>query len=257
MLGGLKGKFEEKAPNWLYASIATLYLGLHPYRERIAVIPYGNLWLLAYRDLRLLAANRQDAHYFSVLYQEYCTDEFEVDPSDIVLDVGAWVGWFTVPAAKRAGKGGLVIAVEPEPKNLAFLKANVSTLSNVRVVEKCAWRCKKRIKLYLDRSTTQHSAVIPPTPTGYIWVQADTLDNVVSELGVNKVNFIKIDVEGAELEVLEGAERVLKTAKKVAVAAYHPRDGKQTWPEVKRFLEARGFKTHVTPVKIVRAWKRA
>ena len=172
---------------------------------------------------------------------------FEVEPGGTVLDVGAYMGWFTVPAAKRAGKQGFIVAVEPEPENLAFLRVNVSKLGNVQIVEKCAWKGRQRMKLYIGPTYLMHSLVLP-YKGDYIWVQSDTLDNIISGLGIDKVDFIKIDVEGAELEVLEGAERVLKNAKKVAAAAYHVRKGKQTWPEVRRILEQKGFKERIPPV---------
>ena len=257
MFGELKREFEENAPDWLYAFVGIFYLNLHPHRERITIIPHGDLWILVYRGLRLFAPKEKNLppRYLSTIYREYCKDGFEAERDNVVLDVGASMGWFTIPATLKVGGTGMVIAVEPEPTNLAFLKVNVSKLDNVLLVEKCVWNRKGKIKLFAGPTTLTHSVIRPHFKSNYVWVQADTLDNIVSELGVDKVDFIKIDVEGAELEVLEGAERVLKNAKRVAVAAYHARGEKQTWPEVKRVLEQKGFKTEITSQKIVRAWK--
>ena len=96
------------------------------------------------------------------------------------------------------------------------------------------------MKLYIDeKSPTGHSLVNPISGRS-IEVQSDTLDNMVLELGIEKVDFLKMDIEGAEVETLEGAKRILKTAHKVVVETHH-RNGKPTWPEVQEFLKNRRY----------------
>jgi len=168
-------------------------------------------------------------------YERY----FPVEQGDVVLDVGAADGVFTSLAARKAS---LVIAVEPEPRFGAVLRGRFSGSPNVVVVEKAA---------------SDRRGVLPFYPKGYssslingregtrVEVRADTLDNIISELGVRRVDFVKMDIEGGEVEALEGAENVLRTARKVAVAAYHRvrPDISPTYPWVEGFLRERGFNT--------------
>ena len=168
------------------------------------------------------------------------------------MDIGAYIGSFTITVAKRAKK---VLAIEPDLKNYACLKANVSRFANVRTIRKGVWNSKKKLKLYLDsRYPVAHSVVIPPGDK-FINVEVDTLDNIASELGFDKPDFIKMNIEGAEIEALEGAKQVLKSVKKIVLDAHHIRDGKPTYPLVCRLLEAKGFKTRIVEGTVY-AWKK-
>ena len=97
-------------------------------------------------------------------------------------------------------------------------------------------------KLYLGRGSSDHTIkpLFKMSHSSSIAVQVETLDNLIDEIGLSKVNFIKIDVEGAELDVLKGSERTLANNDLfLAIAAYH-------YPEeifeVAKFLRARGMK---------------
>jgi hypothetical protein len=76
-------------------------------------------------------------------------------------------------------------------------------------------------------------------------VEVDTLDNILQDLQVDKVDFIKMDIEGAEIEALAGMENTLEScqALKLAVAAYHRVRGEPTYKTVIPYLQQKGFKT--------------
>lgn len=170
-------------------------------------------------------------------YQVY-EQFFEVKKGDKVIDVGANVGIFAIKAAKKTGNKGFVIAIEPEPNNLALLYENVKGFNNVMVVPKVAGNSKGKAKLYTANTSADHS-IMYDHGHGYLDVEMDTLDNIILELKLIKVDFIKIDVEGAELEVLKGAEKLFKTHDvKIAIAAYHY---PEEISEISQFLRLKGM----------------
>ena len=178
---------------------------------------------------------------------------FDVAPGEDVLDVGAGVGKFTLFAAGKAGK---IVAIEPHPLNLVYLYRNIRDLKNVRVVAKAAWHRKDVLKLYVSTSPLAHSLFPSATKSvkyRSIEVQADTIDNIVRQEN-NLFTFLKINVEGAEIEVLKGATEVLGTCRKVIIEAHHERCGKKTSKWIRRFLKERGFRLRLKG-DIIYAWK--
>jgi FkbM family methyltransferase len=141
--------------------------------------------------------------------------------------------------AKRAKK---VIAIEPEPKNIFTLEKRAAMSKNVCVVKKAAWSCKKCLKLYLSSVDGWGHSVVWRGKR-FIEVEGDTLDNILGELGLEKqaISLMKINVEGAEFEILLGAKRCLSRTSHIIVQTHH-RDGKKTTARVVQFLKARGFR---------------
>jgi len=159
--------------------------------------------------------------------------------NDVVVDAGAFVGMFAVKAAKAVGDNGKVIAVEPEKENLKFLKKNVEEngLENIIIVEKGLWSEKGKKRLYLDYRS---AASLVYCRDRFVEVEVDTLDNIISDLQLS-VDYIKMDVEGAEIEALKGAEKVLNKDLRIVIGAYHEINGEQAYNKVIPFLEERGF----------------
>ena len=231
-----------------------VYWALHPKYPFIKIFPARGYWVAQYKRERLYVPSPRTAilGHFLKSYERVYERYFRVKKDEIVLDIGAYIGSFTMTVAKRAKK---VLAIEPDPKNYACLKANVSRFANVRTIRKGVWNSKKKLKLYLDsRYPVAHSVVIQPGNKS-VDIEVDALDNIVSELGFNKVDFIKMNIEGAEIEALEGAKQVLKSVKKIVLDAHHIRDGKPTYPLVCRLLEAKGFKTRIVEGTVY-AWKK-
>jgi FkbM family methyltransferase len=133
-----------------------------------------------------------------------------IPPGSTVVDIGANVGFFTLKFARWAGERGRVIAVEPDSENFAALAAKVSAAG-----------LDGRVRLFQAAAAAEGGVVgfernelhpgdhrIRPGGEG-IRVRAVTVDDLVTEIGVPLVSLIKIDVQGAELLVLEGARRTL------------------------------------------------
>ena len=162
---------------------------------------------------------------------------------DVVVDIGAHVGLFTLRAAKKVR---LVVAIEPHPLNYRLLTLNVALnkLENVIPVKLALSHYSGKAKLYVGKGSGTHTLKGKPQQLesgDTIEVKVETLDRLVNELRLDKVSFIKIDVEGAELDVLKGSEKVLRANNELflAIAAYHyPQEAY----EVARYLHACGLR---------------
>lgn len=183
-----------------------------------------------------------------IIYHSLYDESHRFRKGDIVVDAGARIGTFTTKIATAVGNEGKVIAIEPEPCNFACLKKNIEAnrLSNVIAIQKMLWSRTERPALYLSGNAASHSAYLDEFygPTGEsISVEAESLDNILSELGIESVNFVKMDIEGSEIEALDGMPRALKSDVELAIAAYHPVMGRLTHLIIIPQLEQLGFKT--------------
>lgn len=142
-----------------------------------------------------------------------------------VVDVGANIGYNAVHAARRVGPRGRVVAIEPAPDNVAVLERNVAAarLSNVIVHPVAAGRESGRRKLYLRGETSAVNSLYPEScyakVTDVVEVPVAPLDDLVEGMA----DLVKIDVEGAELEVLEGMTRLLGAPKLSLIVEWHPK----------------------------------
>jgi FkbM family methyltransferase len=145
-------------------------------------------------------------------------------PGMTVVDAGAHHGLYTLLASKRVGRGGRVIAFEPSPRARKRLQRHlrVNRCGNV-VVQSCALGDEHReANLFLVEGREDWcSSLQAPQVDGRtvkVRVQVERVDNVLEKLGVARVDFIKLDVEGAELSFLQGAKATLATSRPVILA---------------------------------------
>lgn len=158
---------------------------------------------------------------------------------DVVVDAGAWTGHFTVVAARLVGRRGRVIAIEPQKLMCKQLEARMRrlNLSNVTVVNSALFdRISELMVPY--RNDSGFNVLEPAKGTEATEVVAlRTLDDILSSLNVAQVNFIKMDIEGAEIEALHGMGHTLSSMRPfVAIASYHVREGERTSSRVEEIL---------------------
>ena len=138
----------------------------------------------------------------------------------IVVDVGANVGGYTVRACRSAD---LVIAIEPLPDVFRLLQHNVSlncVKNNVILVKKAVCDKKGYIELKVPRVhkyyASGYASIVRDSDLAYK-VEADTLDNIINSLGIQKINLLKIDIEGAETIALKGMKKTLEITNKLMI----------------------------------------
>lgn len=135
---------------------------------------------------------------------------FSLVPGMTVIDLGANLGVFATRAAKRVGAAGRVIAVEPHPDNFARLKANAERngLARLECVQAAAGDREGTVPLYVHERGINHSLVRGSGKS--VPVRLTTVDALVKERGLTRVDFLKVDIEGVVPEALRGATETLK-----------------------------------------------
>jgi FkbM family methyltransferase len=158
-----------------------------------------------------------DVYTSMVDHEEDIVEQFSPKTGDIVIDVGAAFGFYTIMASKRVGQQGKVVAIEPQPNILEMLNRNIklNKLANIITLNYAVYSQKTKVKLYSTYSIFQERA--GQGLQSYTEVSADTLDNLLQQVDIDQVNWIKVDVEGAELEVLKGAVGILSRSSDISL----------------------------------------
>lgn len=138
-----------------------------------------------------------------------------VTPGMVVLDVGAHVGYYSLMLADLAGPTGRLFAFEPEPANRDILEKNVAlnNFTNTTIVGKAVGASGGMLRLHLAPENTGGHTVYPaPGHNRTIEVAVVTIDEYLQSVSADRVDFIKMDIEGYEHRALQGMERTLARA---------------------------------------------
>jgi FkbM family methyltransferase len=200
------------------------------------------------------AENRQLYYSFLATLKEIESIQFhhmydgcyQFKRGDVVVDAGARIGTFAAKISAAVGDEGKIIAMEPEPRNFACLQKNIEAnrLNNVVAIQKMLWSEARQLDLILSSNPASHSAyrdAFYGSTSESIAVETETLDSILDGLGIGSVDFIKMDIEGSEIEALKGMPKTLQSQVQLAIAAYHPVDGKSAHEIIIPQLEQLGF----------------
>ncbi|HEX2230594.1 MAG TPA: FkbM family methyltransferase [Nitrososphaeraceae archaeon] len=191
----------------------------------------GNSTLLKFKvpkyDYEFYCRINKDDFKIMTIHEDDIITRFTPKEGDIVIDIGAHIGLYTIIGAKRVGTQGKVVAIEADPENFEMLNRNIklNQLTNVIPLNYAVYSKETKIKLYLpsgESGFTKYNTIMPNwinTQEKFVEVNANTLDYLLqlNKIRQEEVNWIKIDVEGAEFEVLKGATNVLSKSKDVAL----------------------------------------
>ena len=136
----------------------------------------------------------------------------------VVLDVGANIGYFTLIAAKLVGEEGKVFAFEPEPYNFDLLVKNIKLNGYHHVIptQKAISDKNGRATLFLDKTQWGQHSLSRGNVTNFsgnsVEVEVQTLDDFLKDFG-HRVDFAKIDVQGAESAVIQGMRQIIENNK--------------------------------------------
>jgi FkbM family methyltransferase len=144
-------------------------------------------------------------------------------PGQVFFDVGANVGFFAVIGARLVGPRGKVVAFEPVGNNAALVRQNaaINGFGNLEVVEKAVAAVSGRAKLalaaYAGGSSLAHVGTPPDATGAMLPVETVALDDLIFSQRHPAPDLVKIDVEGAEREVLEGMARLLRQVRPIVL----------------------------------------
>lgn len=129
-----------------------------------------------------------------------------IKKGDTVIDIGANIGYYTLIFARSVGELGKVFAFEPDPDNFALLQKNVQAngYRNVRLEQKAVCNTVGEVRLYLSQvNSADHRLSDSGNHRQFVQVESTRLDDYFNDY-TGKIDFVKIDAQGAEGEIIRG-----------------------------------------------------
>jgi FkbM family methyltransferase len=188
----------------------------------------------------------------------YFDSEFApLEEGDIVFDVGAYIGITSIVASDRAK---MVYAIEPSPRARKCLEYNTRNYDNIKVLPFAAWDKSELIELRHGLKSSEDSLITPDDDGNNqtVPVQAHSIATIADIVDVDQIDFLKIEAEGVEPEIVDGI--VDAAVKKVSSTGNAERYGETTYQEVSNKLKRHGYEVRTIPnhiYKMVYAKKNA
>ena len=168
------------------------------------------------------------------VYETYQGHEDTVLPGDTVVDAGAHVGVYKRYALKRGA--ARVVSIEPDPTNILCFERNFAdeiASGKVVLVKAGVWNEESDLELHIHDHITSRATLFSMDGISHsITVPVRPLDDIVDELQLDRVDFIKMDIEGAERQAVEGARRTIQRFRpRMALCTYHMVDNPVAVPQ--------------------------
>ena len=162
----------------------------------------------------------------------------KIKNDDIVLDIGANFGFVSLYFANFLNGNGLVYSIEPDTYNRKMLNKQISLNSNLKdkiiIDDSLIWSDISNIEFH-EGSSVSSSIFYKSTKAKTIIRKTISLDKWVEKNKLSQIDFIKMDIEGAEIEALKGAQNIIKKFKpNFAIASYHIVDGEPTYLKLEK-----------------------
>lgn len=184
--------------------------------------------------------------------------EWSIAPGSTVIDAGGCEGEFTLYASKCVGPTGRVLMLEPDAKNVAVARRNFElndNPANITIVPAGLWHERGTIRFAAGREAQSTMVGEPATDGTSVEVPTLTLADLVRDYGLQRLDLIKMDVEGAELEALSVAKDLPNGFHpRYAIASYHTRDGRSTADRCESVLRDSGYQVSTGNPRHLTTW---
>lgn len=194
---------------------------------------------------------RGDKGNFTPGREDKIVEPFAPAKADVVVDLGAHIGCYTIISSRRIGPEGKVIAIDADQNIHRILDRNIqlNALTNVKALKCAVFSTEATLKLYQPSNDfSLYDTMIPNragTNSSYVEVKARTLDSILEISALTEVNWINIDVEGAEYEVIKGATRTLAAKHEITILMeVHDIADNGHYDRITKFLKLFGFNIH-------------
>lgn len=172
---------------------------------------------------------------------------YEYHSGDVVVEVGAYLGYYAMHAAQKIGPSGHVLAIELVPQNYSILKMNLmanfpnnTTAINMGVYNK---KGNKEACIGPNQIASFREDVVSRYTSKFdnVMVEMDTMDTILCENNIDEVDLMIIQTNGNEIEVLEGMRNSIVKIKNIAIAVPYNREGTDHEAIIIDFLKPNGF----------------
>ena len=175
---------------------------------------------------------------------------WRLEPGMNVVDAGGCFGEFALYAAKRVAPGR-VLMLEPDQANIAraqeYFACNGGQPPNLEIIPLGLWNKRDTLRFSSGRdgasSIVDTDSRTPPAPGAEVEIKVCSLEDVVRDFGLTRLDFVKMDIEGAEMEAVAGAGEVMRRFKpRFSIAAYHLREKVMTSEMLPKVFESFGYR---------------
>lgn len=185
------------------------------------------------------------------------TKKYLPQRGDVVFDGGAYCGMCTYYFSKLVGPTGRVYAFEPDKDNYQIVLKNIEKhrLDNVMLVKKGLYSHSTTLSFSNRGSGLSKLAGDQTNLVNVSLVEVISLADAYAQFNLTRLDFVKMDIEGAELEVIEGAKEFLKDKNvHFAIASYHNRDGEQTYKALEKMFAGIGYQSETGFPRQLTTW---
>ena len=170
---------------------------------------------------------------------------YKIRKGDVVFDCGAFHGLYGMFVSRDAGDGGKIYCFEPDDRNFMRLEKNIRAngIKNVIPVKKGLWNRSGKVRFSEGSDHGSHILIGDADENGADFVDATTLEDFCRERRISRLDFVKMDIEGAELEAIEGSLNLISKSRiNFGIASYHVRNGEKTFKKLETIFSGIGYR---------------
>lgn len=190
-------------------------------------------------QIRGVKINSYDHPFGIDKHLDYYLARANIGNGGVVIDAGAFDGQVTLFFACKVGLTGKVIAIEPDEQNIVKLRKNISinrSCNNITIMDELLWSKAEWVD-FCAQGNVASSVLWKPEGKAISQRLTTTIDVIVRSMMLSRVDFIKMNIEGAEIKAIEGASDTIRRFRPdFAIASNHLVGGKYTFSAVEELL---------------------